>query len=171
MALQSSFCAYRKSQKRKRLVKKSLHSREDFDEIIERISHLTVDAQANWGKMNAAQMLCHCDLILQIALKKIELPKVPLFFKVIGISTKIEIQIFNNGIPHNMPTFQKVIVNFDCDFNEMKFRLLNTLNEYWEAFKKGDLAENHELFGAMKLKDWGFLEYKHLHHHLKQFNV
>jgi len=26
-------------------------------------------------------------------------------------------------------------------------------------------------FGEMKEKDWGFMEYKHLNHHLKQFNV
>ena len=25
--------------------------------------------------------------------------------------------------------------------------------------------------GKMTKFDWGFLEYKHLHHHLKQFNV
>ncbi|KUJ56189.1 hypothetical protein AR686_10620 [Chryseobacterium aquaticum subsp. greenlandense] len=121
--------------------------------------------------MNAAQMLCHCDLILQIALKKLKLPKINFVFKTIGILTKKEIQIFNNGIPHNMPSFQKVIVNFECDFEQTKPRLINTLNEYWEAYQKGDLAKDHALFGAMKEKDWGFLEYKHLDHHLKQFNV
>jgi hypothetical protein len=34
LALQSSFCAHRKSEERKRLVKKSLHNPEDFKEII-----------------------------------------------------------------------------------------------------------------------------------------
>lgn len=153
------------------MVKKSLHNRNDFDEIIERISHLSENSPRKWGKMNAAQMLCHCDLILQIALKKLKLPKINFVFKTIGILTKKEIQIFNNGIPHNMPSFQKVIVNFECDFEQTKPRLINTLNEYWEAYQKGDLAKDHALFGAMKEKDWGFLEYKHLDHHLKQFYV
>jgi len=27
------------------------------------------------------------------------------------------------------------------------------------------------LFGKMEERDWGFLEYKHLDHHLKQFNL
>jgi hypothetical protein len=153
------------------LVKKSLHNKKNFDEIIERISHLSVNSQRKWGKMNAAQMLCHCDLIVQIALKKIELPKINFLFRMIGIFTKKEIQIFNNGIPHNMPSFQKVIVNFECDFEKSKISLVNTLHEYWKASKKGNLAKDHALFGVMKEKDWGFLEYKHLNHHLKQFNV
>jgi len=153
------------------LVKKSLHNRKDFDEIIERISHLSENSPRKWGKMNAAQMLCHCDLILQIALKKLKLPKINFVFKTIGILTKKEIQIFNNGIPHNMPSFQKVIVNFECDFEQTKLRLINTLHEYWEVYQKGDLAKDHALFGAMTEKDWGFLEHKHLDHHLKQFNV
>ena len=153
------------------MVKKSLHNKTDFDEIIERISQLSENSQRKWGKMSVSQMLCHCDLILQIALKKIELPKINFLFKMFGIFTKKEIQVFNNGIPHNMPSFQKVIVNFECDFEEAKLRLVKTLHEYWDTYKNGDLAQNHELFGAMTEKDWGFLEYKHLNHHLKQFNV
>jgi len=153
------------------LVKKSLHNRKDFDEVMERISHLSEHSPRKWGKMNAAQMLCHCDLILQIALKKLKLPKINFVFRTVGILTKKEIQIFNNGIPHNMPSFQKVIVNFECDFEQTRLRLIHTLHEYWEAYEKGNLAKDHVLFGAMKEKDWGFLEHKHLDHHLKQFNV
>ena len=149
----------------------SIFNKQDHQQIMERLEKLSADSSPQWGKMNAAQMLCHCDLILQIALKKLKLPKINFVFKTIGILTKKEIQIFNNGIPHNMPSFQKVIVNFECDFEQTKPRLINTLNEYWEAYQKGDLAKDHALFGAMKEKDWGFLEHKHLDHHLKQFNV
>ncbi|MDH6253741.1 hypothetical protein M2347_003468 [Chryseobacterium sp. H1D6B] len=121
--------------------------------------------------MNTAQMLMHCHLILQIPLKKIELPEINVFLRGIGILTKKEIQLFNNGIPHNMPTFQKVIVNFECSFETSRSKLIQTLNEYWELYENKNLPENHQLFGKMNEKDWGFLEYKHLDHHLKQFNV
>lgn len=153
------------------MVKKSLHNTIYFDEIVLRISNLSPNSQRKWGKMNVAQMLAHCDLILQIPLKKIELPKINFLFKIIGIVTKIEIQIFNNGIPHNMPCFQKVIVNFECDFEIAKNNLLKTLDAYQKAYESNDLPQSHTLFGTMKEKDWGFLEYKHLNHHLKQFNV
>jgi len=153
------------------LVKKSLHNEIHFNEIVERISHLTEDSQRKWGSMNVSQMLCHCHLVLQIPLQKIKIPEINPFFKAIGILTKKEIQLFNNGIPRNMPTFQKLIVNFECNFEEGRKNLLNTLNEYREVYQKDNLPANHQLFGEMKAKDWGFLEYKHLHHHLKQFNV
>lgn len=121
--------------------------------------------------MNASQMLKHCDLVLKVALGKVELPEINMLFKTIGMATKIEMQIFNNGIPRNMPTFQKLIVNFECDFDESKTNLLNTLKGFRTASENKDLPDRHRLFGKMTEEDWGFLEYKHLDHHLKQFNV
>lgn len=85
--------------------------------------------------------------------------------------TKLEMYVFNNGIPRNMPTFQKLIVNFECDFDESKTNLLKTLEEFREACESRKLPDSHRLFGNMTEKDWEFLEYKHLDHHLKQFNV
>ena len=153
------------------MVKKTLHNKHFFDEIKLRISKLSADSERRWGRMNVAQMLYHCDLVLQVPLQKIELPEINYIFRAIGVLTKKEMQIFNNGIPHNMPTFQKLIVNFECSFDEAKNNLLKTLDLYREAFEKKRLPKEHVLFGTMKEKDWGFLEYKHLDHHLKQFNV
>ena len=153
------------------MVKKSLHNKKDLNEIVMRISQLSENSQRRWGRMNAAQMLTHCELILQVPLKKVHLSKPNFIFRAIGILTKKEIQIFNNGIPPNMPCFRKLIVNFECNFEAAKINLLNTLNEYVKAYENHDLAHSHALFGKMKEKDWGFMEYKHLNHHLKQFNV
>ncbi|KQT23440.1 hypothetical protein ASG22_12915 [Chryseobacterium sp. Leaf405] len=121
--------------------------------------------------MNVSQMMRHCSYVLNVPLKKIQLPPINMAFRAIGILTKKEIQIFNNGIPQNMPTFQKLIINFDCDFVEEQQNLLKTLDEYRNAFESGNLPDHHVLFGKMTEKDWGFLEYKHLNHHLKQFSV
>ncbi|WP_410494200.1 hypothetical protein [Chryseobacterium sp. CH21] len=115
--------------------------------------------------MNVSQMLKHCDLVLQVALGKLELPRVNVLFRAIGIFTKIEMHIFNNGIPGNMPTFQKLIVNFECDFDGSKTNLLKTLEEFREVCEKNKLPDRHRLFGKMTEKDWIFLEYKHLDHH------
>jgi len=153
------------------LVKKLLTHPIYFKEITDRISRLSADSQKKWGKMDVCQMLTHCDLVLQVALRKIELPRINLVFGTIGIVTKLEMYVFNNGIPRNMPTFQKLIVNFECDFDESKTNLLNTLEEFREACENRKLPDSHRLFGNMTEKDWDFLEYKHLDHHLKQFNV
>ncbi|MDQ1096270.1 MULTISPECIES: DUF1569 domain-containing protein [Chryseobacterium] len=153
------------------LVNKSLHDPACFGELVRRISYIREDAQAQWGKMDVCQMMKHCDLVLQIPLNKINLPEINLFFRMVGIATKKEMKIFNNGIPRNMPTFQKLIVNFECDFKESKESLLNTMREYLNAYEKQRLPARHVLFGNMTAEDWGFLEFKHLDHHLKQFNV
>lgn len=152
-------------------MKKSLHNRIYFEEICQRISRLSKDSVSVWGQMNASQMMKHCDLVLQVALKKVSLPSINVLFGTIGIVAKKEMQLFNNGIPRNMPTFQKLIVNFECDFDETKKDLLQTLEEYWSAFENKKLPDTHVLFGRMTEKDWGFLEYKHLNHHCKQFNI
>ncbi|AZA85211.1 hypothetical protein C1637_14965 [Chryseobacterium lactis] len=135
------------------------------------MSKLTKDSPKKWGQMDVSQMLRHCDLVLQVALKKIELPPINPVFKTIGVITKVEMYVFNNGIPRNMPTFQKLIVNFECDFDESKTNLLKTLEEFRAACQNKTLPDHHRLFGTMTEKDWEFLEYKHLDHHLKQFNV
>ncbi|WP_047444059.1 DUF1569 domain-containing protein [Chryseobacterium sp. JAH] len=153
------------------MVKKSLHNRTDLEEIVTRISKLSQSSQRKWGRMEVAQMLTHCELILQVPLKKVVLQKPNFILRAIGILTKKEIQIFNNGIPPNMPSFQKLIVNFECDFEVAKKNLLNTLNDYIKAYENHLLPDDHALFGKMKEQDWGFLEYKHLNHHLKQFYV
>lgn len=121
--------------------------------------------------MNVCQMMRHCNQVLRVPLRKVELPEINFMFSAIGIITKWEIQVFNNGIPRNMPTFQKLIVNFECDFEEEKESLLKTLDEYILCFRNKNLPDRHVLFGKMESRDWGFLEYKHLHHHLKQFSV
>ncbi|TQM21513.1 MULTISPECIES: DUF1569 domain-containing protein [Chryseobacterium] len=153
------------------MVRKSLNNPIYYQEIIERISLLSENSHGKWGRMNVCQMLKHCDLVLQVALEKVELPRINVTFKTIGIFTKIEMHIFNNGIPRNMPTFRKLIVNFECDFDVSKANLLKTLEEFRELCEKNRLPDRHRLFGKMTEKDWTFLEYKHLDHHLKQFNV
>ncbi|WP_228448397.1 MULTISPECIES: DUF1569 domain-containing protein [unclassified Chryseobacterium] len=153
------------------MVKKYLNDPIYYKEITERISNLSPDSQRKWGEMDVCQMLTHCDLVLQVALRKIALPHINTLFRTIGIMTKLEMYVFNNGIPRNMPTFQKLIVNFECDFDESKTNLLKTLEEFREACESRKLPDSHRLFGNMTEKDWEFLEYKHLDHHLKQFNV
>lgn len=148
-----------------------LHHEAVFTDIKNRIAHLTAEAEPRWGRMNAAQMLCHCELILQVSLGNIVLPKKNIFILSIGVLAKREMKLFGNGIPHNMPTFDILKVNHACDFEVSKEKLLATLESFFCECNAGRLVEHHRLFGKMSQYDWGFLHYKHLDHHLKQFGV
>ena len=151
--------------------KKSLNHLQDLEEIKARILRVSEDSQPRWGKMNAAQMFRHCDKILQVGFGKIVLPRTNFLIKKIGILTKNEMKIFNNGIPPNMPTFPEVIADENCNFEKSRDELLAAIDEFAEKSVKNNLLSEHALFGRMTTKDWGFMEYKHLNHHLKQFKV
>ncbi len=150
---------------------RSLHRLKDFEEICGRIDKLSENSSAKWGKMNVPQMLKHCTLVLEVPLQKTILPKKNFLIKTIGILTKKEMKLFKNGIPPNMPTFEVLRAENQYHFQDAKEELLFAMKEYLNLADSGKLPENHELFGKMEPKDWGFLEYKHLHHHLKQFGV
>ncbi len=150
---------------------KSLFNPEDLEETRNRIFLIKENVEPKWGRMNSAQMFRNCDKILQVALGKLILPKRNLLIQTIGIITKIEMKIFNNGIPRNMPTFDKVKVSVNCNFEKSRENLLKTLDEFIRKAEKNNLLSEHQLFGKMTKQDWGFLEYKHINHHLKQFGV
>ena len=60
--------------------------------------------------MNVSQMMVHCAKILEIPNKNLQLRNPHFLIRLIGVVTKYELRIFNNGIPHNMPTFDEVVV-------------------------------------------------------------
>ena len=57
------------------------------------------------------------------------------------------------------------------EFEKSKSQLLGTLDDFVAKGLKNNLLSEHPLFGKMTQQDWGFMEYKHLHHHVKQFGV
>ena len=151
--------------------RKSLNHLQDMEEIKVRILRISEESKPKWGKMNAAQMFRHCNRILQVGFGQIVLPKTHFLIKKIGILTKSEMKIFNNGIPPNMPTFRQVITDENCNFEKSREELLAAIDEFAEKSVKNNLLSDHALFGRMTKEDWGFMEYKHLNHHLKQFKV
>lgn len=140
-------------------------------ELKKRIHTLTPESAKQWGKMNSSQMLRHCRKIIDISCGDIILPKIHPLLKVIGIITKHEMYIFGNGIPRSMPTFKEVVVTERCNFEKSKVELIEALDRCVEKARCKQLLYEHALFGRMSSKRWGFMHYKHLNHHLKQFGV
>lgn len=97
-------------------MRKSLHNLSDVNEIINRIHLLHENSPRKWGSMNVSKMMVHCAKILEIPNKNLQLRNPHFLIKVIVVVTKYELRIFNNGIPHNMPTFDEVVVKETCDF-------------------------------------------------------
>ncbi len=152
-------------------VRKSLSNPDDLAEIIIRLNSLSENSPRKWGRMTVAQMLKHCEKTLHVGMGKIVLPKTPYVIRLIGICAKKEIRLFDNGIPRNMPTYKALKLKESCKFEEAKESFLISLNEFLVALNENTLIPHHQLFGKMNNEDWGFLQYKHLDHHLKQFET
>ncbi|WP_438425217.1 DUF1569 domain-containing protein [Aquimarina macrocephali] len=146
---------------------KSLLDSTAQNEIENRINKLSVTSTAIWGKMNVSQMFHHCQFPLKIALKKDHPELKPnvfakLFFK----------KSMYNDKPwrKNLPTHSKLKVVEQKDFETEKEELLHLVAEFSNQRDKKEW-EPHPMFGKFTNKQWGQLQYKHLDHHLQQFNA
>ena len=148
---------------------KNLYNKRVYEEILQRINQLGPSTKPLWGKMDTAQMMTHCDEVLQTyngdkALKVGLLGRV---FK--GMVKKI---VFG---PHpykkNSPTVPQFKVTTTQDFNEAKSRLLRSLDRFHTMSQEEIASLVHPLFGKVSMEDRGWAMYKHIDHHLQQFGV
>jgi len=55
---------------------KNLFERDTLNEVLSRIDSLRPDSPRQWGKMDAAQMMAHCSITMDIASGRLKLPRV-----------------------------------------------------------------------------------------------
>ncbi|WP_405205390.1 DUF1569 domain-containing protein [Aquimarina sp. LLG6339-5] len=146
---------------------KSLFDETTKNEIEERIQRLSNTSTPSWGKMDISQMFYHCQFPLKIALKK-EYPSMKpsllakLFFK----------KSLYNDKPwkRSLPTHPKLKVVDAKVFDQEKKHLVALVNEFSEKRTVSEW-DPHPMFGKFTKDQWGKMQYKHLDHHLQQFNV
>jgi hypothetical protein len=57
------------------------------------------------------------------------------------------------------------------DFDETKTELITKVKRFAEEGTECIKVEKHPFFGKMTFEEWDNLQWKHLNHHLKQFDV
>ncbi|SEC83173.1 Protein of unknown function [Tenacibaculum sp. MAR_2009_124] len=141
----------------------------DYREIVLRLEELHAHNQRKWGTMNTTEMLKHCSKQLELALGKIEQNGVEGSFV---MRTSFGKWIGLYGLPwfRGLSTPEKMNVKKSNDeiasFAIEKSLLLSLLKEVLENRS----LNPHPFFGSLSQKDWGRLIWKHLDHHLRQFN-
>jgi hypothetical protein len=147
----------------------TLFDKAAFDEIISRIEKLSPQTQRLWGKMNVNQMLAHCSVGIQTATGE-KFLRSSLFLRIIGSLFK---SMTTNDKPfsHGSPTHQGFIIGNTDGFEKEKENLLNLLNKFHVGGESKCTDNPHAFFGRLAPRQWGSLMYKHIDHHLKQFNV
>ncbi|MGY5352645.1 DUF1569 domain-containing protein [Wenyingzhuangia sp. IMCC45533] len=149
---------------------KSAFNISDTTEIINRIDQLTPNSQPIWGKMNATQMLAHCNVTYEFCYEdKHAKPK--------GIKKWLLKTLVKKAVVSDKPykkngqTAPEFIIGDSRNFEDEKQRLISYINktqELGEAYFDG--KESHS-FGVLTKTEWNNMFVKHLDHHLTQFNV
>lgn len=146
--------------------RRDLYDADAHRDIVERIERLTPDARPQWGRMTAAQMLAHCAEVQEVQMGK-ELKGSPWYVKLLGPLFK-GMLINERPYPRNLRTHPQYLVTDSREFEPEKARLLAALQRMQA---RGPEPFRHPIFGKMTPGERGWACYKHLDHHLTQFDV
>jgi hypothetical protein len=134
--------------------------------IIDRINKLSPSSQRQWGKMDVAQMLAHCQKPLGVATGHHTL-KGAFFMRLIGPLFKTK--LYNDKpFTRDLPTDNSFKIADARDFETEKQNLVKMINDFSEKTMSG---QPHPFFGKLTNEQWSKGSWKHLDHHLQQFGV
>lgn len=139
-------------------------------ETIDRINKLSPTTKPNWGAMNAAQMLAHCNVTYELVYDN-KHPK-PNAFKKFMLKLFVKnIVVSEKPYKKNGRTAPEFLIKDSKNFDTEKNRLIEHINKTQQLGEKYfDGKESHS-FGTLTAAEWNNMFYKHIDHHLAQFGV
>ncbi len=148
---------------------KSLFEKSTLEECITRLDKLSNESNASWGKMNAVQMLAHCNETMKVANGEKQLKRIFISY-ILGSLLK---KSFYNEKPvgKNSPTHPSFIFPNATDFEKNLTEQKQLLTSFQEGGIEKCTSNPHAFFGNVTKEQWGMGMYKHLNHHLEQFGV
>lgn len=148
---------------------KSILDLDTKNDILKRIEKLNPETKSLWGKMNVAQMLCHCANGMGLATGKIKPPR-QFIGKLFGWIFK-PAYYNNRHFPKNIQTIKGGAVSEEKEFAFEKKRLVEAIEEMHAGGEEICTTHPHPIMGNYTPAEWGMGMYKHLDHHLRQFGV
>jgi hypothetical protein len=134
-----------------------------------RIARLDPEASAKWGRMTAAQMVCHLNDSFRVAMgEKYASPATSLlqrtFIKWVALRTPVR---WPPGVPTRPEIEQGRGGTPPAEWESDRAELLRLM----DAFAQSETFGLHPAFGKMTQRDWLIWGYRHVDHHLRQFGV
>jgi len=149
---------------------RSLFNKDHSKEFISRINSLNHQTRPQWGKMDVAQMLAHCQAPLRIASGELK-PRVnPVVKFLFGKRAKKDL-VNDPEFKRDLPTLSEAKISNKREFEQERKKLVLEIESFQERGPAGLTAEPHPFFGDMSIHDWDTWQVKHLDHHLRQFGV
>ena len=151
--------------------KKNVFNPTDAAEIIDRIHKLTTNHTPSWGKMNVAQMLAHCNVTYELVYDDLKHPKPKGVVKFMLKALVKNSVVSEKPYKKNSRTAPNFLITDEREFIKEKKRLIDYINKTQQFGEKHfDGKESHS-FGPLHKAEWNNMFYKHLDHHLTQFEV
>ncbi len=153
-------------------MKKNILDAKTRAHTLERIAQFKAGSPALWGKMNAAQCMCHLADQLRMAFGQIKVAGVPTFMGRMVVKRLVLLGMSApKGKVSTAPEIDQLTAGTQpTTFEEDRETLLELLEAF---FRKSDTYEfqDHPFFGPLTKNQWGKLAWTHLDHHLRQFGV
>jgi hypothetical protein len=149
---------------------KNLFDAAQADQIKQRMNQLKPDSGRQWGVRSPAQVMAHCSLGLEMALDEIKPRRKPIG-RLMGFVLKPLILGNDDEFRRNTPTLDELIVSGEQDLEGQSKRLHSLIDRFVSGGAMVCTTHPHPFFGPLTPMEWAILEYKHLDHHLRQFNV
>ncbi|HEX7845842.1 MAG TPA: DUF1569 domain-containing protein [Chitinophagaceae bacterium] len=147
---------------------KSVFDSTTRSEIINRINAVSPQNSAQWGKMNAYQMVKHCTLCEDMFLGKINIKRV-FIGRLLGPMVLKKVLKDEKPFGKNSPTSPILKTTSDSgDIEQQKKEWISRIEEY-AAYNNSNYV--HPFFGPMTKEQVGLFAYKHADHHLRQFGA
>jgi hypothetical protein len=149
----------------------NIFTRDIAESMIARINRLTPNSKPQWGKMSVDKMLAHLNVAYETIYEPGKHPAPNFFMKIIFRLIVKPIVTGEKPAKKNSPTAPYFIIASDKDFESEKARLIEFIR------KTQQLGESHFdgkpslAFGVLTKEEWNNMLYKHLDHHLTQFQA
>lgn len=136
-----------------------------------RVAKVSSDAQRQWGKMSAAQMLRHMDFTVQLSLGEATAPdlSLPVLRHLIHFFAFVVFTRWPKGMV-KAPRF--LFPEPEGDLAAERESLMRNLRRFAEALERNPSKKAlNPLQGQITLRRWSRIHGLHLDHHLRQFGV
>ena len=135
-----------------------------------RLESLRPDSSALWGKMNAAQMLAHCNVTYEMVYED-KHPKPNAFVKQLlkwFVKPSVTNEVMYKKNSQTAPAFR---ISDERTFEIEKARLLQFLDRTAAIGRDAFEGKESHSFGKLTASEWNNMFLKHLEHHFQQFGI
>jgi hypothetical protein len=146
---------------------KSLWQQPARQEILGRLDQLAPDRVPSWGRMTAPQMVAHVTDALRMAFGDLptESKRLPLRYPPLK-----QLIIYWLPFPRSTPTAAELIARRPGEWGA-EVRHCRALVERFASEPRERPWPEHPAFGALSARQRGVLAYRHMDHHLRQFQA